>query len=110
MPEVREISINDLGVIQTTNPQSLIVVYLQMDGVAQSSYDVFRTIAQRTPSHGERQIIFCRNSVDLDPTIQQTYAIPTVPTVIMFVGPTVVRRLDDLSEHMLEKHIQRHSM
>ena len=40
MPEVREISIVDLHLIQATNPTSLIVVYLQMDGgVAQSSYE-----------------------------------------------------------------------
>ena len=65
-------------------------------------------LAQRMSTDGDRQIIFCRNSVNIDPSIQQAYAIPTVPTVIMFVGPTVVRRLDDLSEHLLEKHIQRH--
>ncbi|KAF8537418.1 hypothetical protein BDD12DRAFT_226459 [Trichophaea hybrida] len=109
MSEVFEIqSISQLRTLQASNPAPLIVLYLGLNGVAQGTYDVFRSVAQGTVAVG-RQIIFCRNLVDVDPSIQSTYGIGAVPTVIMFVGQNVVRRLDDLSERMLEKHINRHS-
>jgi hypothetical protein len=72
---------------------------------------VYRAIAQRTnptgPNH--RQIVFAYHHIDHDASIQTAYGGTSIPTVVMFHGVSVVGRLDDLSERVLEKYIRKNA-
>ncbi|KAI5819382.1 hypothetical protein BZA77DRAFT_350445 [Pyronema omphalodes] len=112
MPEVYNIdNLNVLNDLQRTHRNSLIVLYVGLTGVAQPTYDVYRAIAQRTnptgPNH--RQIVFAYHHIDRDASIQTAYGGTSIPTVVMFHGDSVVGRLDDLSERVLERYIRRNA-
>ncbi|CCX06645.1 hypothetical protein FPQ18DRAFT_387834 [Pyronema domesticum] len=112
MPDVYDIdNLNVLRDLQASHGNSLIVLYVGLAGVAQGTYDVYRDIAQRTnpigPNH--RQIIFAYHNIDLNASIQTAYGGTSIPTVVMFHGDSVVGRLDDLSERVLEKYIRKNA-
>ena len=61
------------------------------------------------PQPTGRPVWFTHNMLDYDETIQGTYSIIVLPTLLFFVDGILKRKLEDVSERTVRRYITRYT-